>query len=219
MAQKINLLAIETSTSRASVALSVAGKRFVLDETGTHQHAKVLLLMIEQLLSTAGIDFKALDGIVFGEGPGSFTGVRVACSVAKGLAYAYNLPVFPVSGLQAIASEVRQFKQPALVMLDARMHQVYWAFEPQLDCIAKVSSPENVCIPENTPVVLAGVGFKPYVAALPEVVRQAIISQHDIFPEASVMIDLVQAGGIASVTAEKAVPSYVREQVTGDGRG
>jgi tRNA threonylcarbamoyladenosine biosynthesis protein TsaB len=221
----MNLLAIETSTSRASVALRVQGKLFTREETGTRKHAKVLLLMIDELLAVANIDFKVLDGIVFGEGPGSFTGVRMACSVAKGLAYAHNLPVFPVGGLHAIAFEARQFKKPVLVMLDARMHQVYWAFQPESGHIAKVSAPENVSISlnsnlnSNTQVILAGVGFEPYFDALPDVVRQAIVSKHEMFPEASAMIDLVETGAITSVTAEQAMPSYVREQVTGGGGG
>jgi tRNA threonylcarbamoyladenosine biosynthesis protein TsaB len=217
MAKKVNLLAIETSTSRASLALRVKDKLFVLEETGTNQHARVLLLMVEQLLTAAKIDLKALDGIVFGEGPGSFTGVRMACSVAKGLAYAYNLPLFPVSGLHAIAWFARQFKKPILAMLDARMQQVYWAFQPELGGVAQVSSPENVHITTDTQIILAGVGFKPYVNALPEALRTMIASQHDIFPEASVMIELVQAGVIESVTVAQAMPTYVREQVTGGG--
>jgi tRNA threonylcarbamoyladenosine biosynthesis protein TsaB len=221
----VNLLAIETSTSRASVALRVQGQLLTREETGTRQHAKVLLLIIHDLLAEANIDFKALDGIVFGEGPGSFTGVRMACSVAKGLAYAHQLPVFPVGSLHAIAYEARQFKKPVLTLLDARMHQVYWAFQPQNGHEAQVNAPEEVMLNSQadlnrTPdMILAGVGFEPYIHALPSPVREAILSQHEIFPEASAMIDLVEAGGVQSVTAEQARPSYVREQVTGGGGG
>jgi tRNA threonylcarbamoyladenosine biosynthesis protein TsaB len=215
----MNLLAIETSTSRASVALSFQGKVFVEEEVNMREHARVLLLMIDKLLSLARIGFSALDGIVFGEGPGSFTGIRIACSVAKGLAYAHNLPIFPVSGLYAIAFDVRQFKLPVLAMLDARMHQVYWAFQPELGGHAAVSSPEDVQVPLEEQMILAGAGLTPYVDALPKAIRRVIVSQHEVFPRASVMIEMVEAGGIESVTAEKAMPAYVRNQVTGGVRG
>jgi tRNA threonylcarbamoyladenosine biosynthesis protein TsaB len=215
----VNLLAIETSTSRASVALSFEGEVFVSEETGTPKHAGVLLLMIDALLKRAKIDFKVLDGVVFGEGPGSFTGVRLACSVAKGFAYAYNLPLFPVSALYAIAFQMREEKEAVLAMLDARMHQVYFAFQPDKGGKAFVSSPEAIQVQVENPFVLAGVGFKPYVNEMPEKLRALILQQHEIFPEASAMIALVESGVIQSVTATEALPMYVREQVTGGQHG
>jgi tRNA threonylcarbamoyladenosine biosynthesis protein TsaB len=214
MAKEMNLLAIETSTSHASVALSVQGRLFVLEEASIRQHARVLLLMIDKLLLSAGVDFQAIDGIVFGEGPGSFTGVRIACSVAKGLAYAHDLPLFPVGGLQAIAYAARQFERPVLVMLDARMNQVYWAFQPEQGGVAQVSSPEDVSLPADTQkITVAGVAFQPYLDALPASVYQIIEAEHEIFPRADMMIDMVQSGKIQAVTAEQAMPVYVREQV------
>ncbi len=215
----MNLLAIETSTSRASVALSVQGKVFVEEEVSMREHARVLLLMIDKLLLAAGIGFSEVEGIVFGEGPGSFTGIRIACSVAKGLAYAHDLPVFPVSGLHAIAFAVREFKMPVLAMLDARMHQVYWALQPDLGGLAAVSSPEAVDVAFDGQMILAGAGLTPYVEVLPEKLKDAIVSQHEMFPKASVMIALVQAGGIEPVSAENAMPVYIRNQVTGGVHG
>ncbi|MDF1646392.1 MAG: tRNA (adenosine(37)-N6)-threonylcarbamoyltransferase complex dimerization subunit type 1 TsaB [Legionellaceae bacterium] len=215
MAGKMNLLAIETSTSRASVALSFQGELFVEEEVSIRQHARVLLTMIDTLLASAGIDFQAIDGIVFGEGPGSFTGVRVACSVAKALAYAHDLPLFPVNGLYAIAYGQRQSQRPVLAVIDARMNQLYWAFDPKVGESAKVSSPKEIHIPEDVQVVLAGVAFKPYMDTLPLHVSQALVSQQEVFPEASAMTQIVQAGEIAPVSAEAAKPLYVRDQVTG----
>ena len=215
----MNLLAIETSTSRASVALSFQGNVFVEEEVNLREHARVLLLMIDKLLSAAGISFSEVDGIVFGEGPGSFTGIRIACSVAKGVAYAHDLPLFPVSGLHAIAWRVRQSKLPVLAMLDARMNQVYWTFQPELGGDATVSSPEDVDVPFDGQMILAGAGLTPYVDALPKKVRAAIVSQHEVFPEASLMIEIVETGVIDSMTAEKAMPVYIRNQVTGGVRG
>lgn len=212
----MNLLAIETSTTRASIALRVEGRVFTCEETTTHEHARVLLVMIEQLLLEAGVGFDAIDGIVLGAGPGSFTGVRIAVSIAKGLAYAHDLPLFPVNGLHCIAFDAaRRFKRPVLAMIDARMHQVYWAYQPDSGACAVVSAPGAVQLPVDAGVVLAGVAFAPYVQALSHAVQEAIVLQHTLFPEAAVMIEMVDADIIPRVTAENALPLYVREQVTG----
>ncbi len=213
----MNLLAIDTSTSRASLALRFQGKLFTSEEMSTRQHARVLLVMIEALLAEADACFGALDGIVFGEGPGSFTGIRIACSVAKGLAYAHDLPLFPVGGLHAIVHAVRQFEKPVLAMLDARMNQLYWAFGPSMNVV--VSPPCDVHVPEATEILLAGVGFEPYLNQLPEILREAVVSQHNVHPDASTMIEMVELGGIKAVSAEKAMPVYVRDQVTGGVHG
>ncbi len=218
----MNLLAIETSTSRASLALSVQGELFTAEENTTHQHGQVILEKVRQLMVDAAIDFKALDGIVFGEGPGSFTGVRMACSLAKGFAYAYNLPLFPVSGLHAIAFAVRHLNTPVLALLDARMQQVYWAFEPGKGGPAHVSSPENISIDLVTDkkkmlgqFVVAGVGFEPYVSRMPKALQESIDSTHDVWPKAEDMIALVKAGKIRSVSQALALPMYVRNKVVG----
>ncbi|MDF1677204.1 MAG: tRNA (adenosine(37)-N6)-threonylcarbamoyltransferase complex dimerization subunit type 1 TsaB [Legionellaceae bacterium] len=213
----MNLLAIDTSTSRASLALRFQGQLLTSEEVSTRQHARVLLVMIEALLAEAGAGFDALDGIVFGEGPGSFTGIRIACSVAKGLAYAHDLPLFPVGGLQAIAYDVRRFEKPVLAVLDARMNQLYWSFGADTKVV--VSAPCDVHVPKRAEIILAGTGFEPYLNQLPEVLREAIVSQHNVFPDASTMIEIVELGGVEAVSAEKAMPVYVRDQVTGGVHG
>ncbi len=220
MAQRMNLLALETSTSHAFVALCVDGVMFQEEEENLNAHARVLLSMVERVLANAGVSLPALDGIVFGEGPGSFTGLRIAVSIAKGLAYAHDLPLYPVSGLKAIAAGAKALdavralpeNTPVLAMMDARMDQVYWAFDASS---AKVSAAETVDTPEGVAFVLAGVAFEPYVERLPKPVRDAMLSAYTCFPRADVMIRLVQAGGIDSVTADNAMPVYVRQQVTG----
>lgn len=212
----MNLLAIETSTSRASVALQVENQLFLKEEANTKQHAPVLLGMIHDLLSNADVTLQAIDGIVFGQGPGSFTGVRIACSVAKGLAYAHDLPLFPVGGLQAISFEVySKFKMPVLAIIDARMNQIYWSFDAMEETEIYVSAPEKVNIPRNTPIVLAGVGTNTYAQALPKHVFQAITYQVEIFPDAGQMIAIAETGKIQMISAKEAVPMYVRNQVTG----
>ena len=212
----MNLLAIDTSTSHASVALEFEGAMFIEEAFEIREHARVLLSMVERVLSSAGTALKHVDGIVFGEGPGSFTGLRIACSVAKGLAYAHDLPLYPVGSLLAIAFEARHANTSILAMLDARMNQVYWMFDPESsEHTACVSAAEDVHVPLNTRLCLAGVGYEPYLDLLPSQVREAIIDVREIFPRADTMIRVVQAGGISAVTADLAMPAYVRQQVTG----
>jgi len=222
----MNLLAIDTSTSRASVALQFNGNRLFEEACEMRAHARVLLPMIEGMLLSADVALKDLDGIVFGEGPGSFTGLRIACSVAKGLAYAHDLPLYPVGSLRAIAAEARHQidmktlppNTHVLAMLDARMHQVYWMFDPESNQHAAcVSSVEDVCVPDNTPLCLVGVGYETYLEMLPSHIREARVCTQEIFPRADAMIRVVESGSIQSVTADVAMPAYVRQQVTGGG--
>jgi len=214
----MNLLAIDTSTSHASVALEFNGAMFIEEAFEIREHARVLLSMVERVLSSAGTELKYLDGIVFGEGPGSFTGLRIACSVAKGLAYADDLPLYPVGSLLAIAAQAEDLQSNArlLAMMDARMNQVYWMFDPesseQLPC---VSAAKDVCVPANTPIYLVGTGYEAYLELLPSEIRDAIVCTREIFPRADAMIRVVRTGTIPSVTADAAMPAYVRQHVTG----
>ena len=166
-----NLLAFDTSTSRMSVALTMQGVLYTASECQVQEHARALLPMIEQLMRVANTHFSALHGIVFGQGPGSFTGLRIACSVAKGLAYAHDLPVYPVSSLAAIAYDVYQHEHQVanttvLAMMDARMHQVYWAMYDKLDEVmpAQVSKASDVIIEPGRSCVVAGVGLEDYIS-------------------------------------------------------
>ncbi len=218
----MKLLAIDTSTERATVALSLGDVFYCDAQDGLRKHAQLLLPMVEGLLAKSGTSLNQLDGIVFGRGPGSFTGLRIACSVAKALAYAHDLPVFPVSSLAAIADEVYYTEMafpPAspphtqvLAMLDARMQQVYWA------CFARdnfspdehVSAPEDVISPA-TPVIVAGVGLDSYAAQFPSAIAAPSVKQRVVYPEARAMIRLVRRGHITAVSAADALPVYVRE--------
>lgn len=124
----MRLLALDTATEACSVALldgdAVIGREAEL----ARGHAETLLEMIEQLMAEAGLTFARLDGLAASIGPGSFTGVRVCVSVAQGLALGADLPVVPVTTLEALAAQVIGGAQPrALACLDARMGEVYWA--------------------------------------------------------------------------------------------
>lgn len=220
------LLAIDTSTDKASIALLVDGLSLSEEQDSQKTHAQMLLPMIDRLLAKADQRLSQLDGIVFGCGPGSFTGLRIACSIAKGLAYSQDLPLFPVSSLAAIAWAARQELQDSktriLSVLDARMNEMYWSFFPELSYQAEeqVNKPEDIFIPQDEPIVLAGVGIETYWARVPEAIQSVVKQKLNLFPKASAMIDMVNALEIPAIPAEQAQPVYVRNQVTqGDSRG
>ncbi len=214
----MNLLAIDTSTDIASVAISSKGKIYKAEQGGLQKHAEYLLPLIESLLLNANLSLEKLDAIVFGSGPGSFTGLRIACSVAKGIGFAKDLPLFPVSSLQAIASEAYLNEKRdvnILAMIDARMNQVYWGcYNRELDIVEEqVSSISDITINIEKPLILAGVGFEAYEALLPKEIQAKIIHKCQIYPKAEAMIRLVEAQKIKSVSAADALPIYVRNQV------
>ncbi len=218
----MNLLAIDTSTELLTVAVASHGDVFSDEQGSMRQHAQFLLPMIERLLAVAGLAFRQLDGIVFGRGPGSFTGLRIACSVAKGLAYAHDLPLFPVSSLAAIAHEVYQTESKhmsehhVLAMIDARMHQVYWGCfsGATYDAEEHVSAATDIQLTSATPLILAGVGCELYALQLPEGIQTQIVKQCVVFPKAVSMIHLVRSAQVKAVSAAEALPVYVRNQVT-----
>ncbi|KTD23602.1 glycoprotease (O-sialoglycoprotein endopeptidase) [Legionella lansingensis] len=222
----MNLLAIDTSTEYISVGLSVGGKLKNSELRGQRQHAQVILPMIEQLLAEGGLQLSQLDAIVYGRGPGSFTGLRIACSVAKGLAYAHDLPLFPVSSLAAIAEEAFYHTEDdassVLAMIDARMNQVYWAcLAPhQYEVQESVDAVANITVSPVSPLILAGVGFEPYFDQLSPVIQERIIKKCLIYPQAQAMIRIALSGKIQAISAAKASPVYIRNQVTqGEPRG
>ena len=215
----MNILAIDTSTELATVAVAVNEEILSEEQGSMRQHAQFLLPMIKRLLATSGLTFNQLDGIVFGRGPGSFTGLRIACSVAKGLAYASDLPLYPVSCLAAIADEVYQTAAAdakVLAMVDARMHQVYWGcftgttFEVQ----EQVSSAADISLESVSSLILAGVGYEAYEQQFSTELREQIVKRYSVFPKATAMVRLVQKGHIKAVSAAEALPIYVRNQVT-----
>jgi tRNA threonylcarbamoyladenosine biosynthesis protein TsaB len=121
----VRILALDTSTEYCSVAL-LHEDEVLFDETrAVQQHSELLLPMIDRLLGNAGIRLEDIDGIAFGAGPGSFTGLRIACAVAQGLAFGAGKPLVPVSTLLALAAA--SGKARVVAALDARIKEVYVA--------------------------------------------------------------------------------------------
>ena len=117
------ILAIETSTELASVALLRAGKVTTRESRGAQTHSMTVLGLVQELITEAGITLSACDAIAFGSGPGSFTGARTACGLAQGLAFGAQLPVIPIVTLLAIAEAARNqvLAQHVIAVLDARI--------------------------------------------------------------------------------------------------
>ncbi|UCE90616.1 MAG: tRNA (adenosine(37)-N6)-threonylcarbamoyltransferase complex dimerization subunit type 1 TsaB, partial [Pseudomonadota bacterium] len=124
----MKLLAIETATEACSVALAVDGDVRDRFEIAPRGHAGLVLPMAKALLAEAGLGLRELDALVFGRGPGAFTGLRIAAGVVQGLAYGAELPVVPVSSLATLAQGVsaQTGASDVLAVFDARMGEVYW---------------------------------------------------------------------------------------------
>ena len=214
------LLAIESSTDLASVALYVAdpdgrraGRLLSREVSGVQSHSQTLLPMVQMLLAEAGITLAQCEAIAFGAGPGSFTGVRTACGIAQGLAYGSGRPVVAVDTLAAAAQACRDATGAAdvVAVLDARMGEVYWGqyrWEstgdgPQWRALtpAQVSAPEAVVV--SGPATVCGNGL-----ALSGVLNACM-------PHALAVATLAQtmlAQGLA-VAARDARPVYLRNEV------
>lgn len=224
----MNLLALETATDACSVAIQ-------LKSTGgfhqhmiiaPQQHAYQLLSMIEQLLTLTGLSRTQLDGIAFGCGPGSFTGVRIAASVTQGIALALDLPVVAISTLAILAQGCyRQTQAQSIwVALDARMEEVYWGNYQIQQGLAILKGDEQVCPPSAVPIQSGqpggyawGNGWERYSEALVARTGQPVlpVAPFSCYPEAQDMIPLAQAAfhqGLA-VPAELALPVYIRDRV------
>ena len=123
------ILSIETATTNCSVSISKDGKTIVLkeDNNKNYSHAESLHVFIDSVLKTSNINPKALDAVAVSKGPGSYTGLRIGVSAAKGLCFALNKPLISVSTLHALAHQVKNPDGVIVSMLDARRMEVYSA--------------------------------------------------------------------------------------------
>lgn len=219
----MKFLALDTADKRCSTALLVDGRLLGHDLQAERVHAELLLPMIESLLAEAGFSLSALDGLAFGRGPGAFTGLRVAASVAQGLAYGADIPVVPVSNLSALAASAHRQHgaRRILAALDARMHEVYWAaFEAKEDEIKALtnetlSPPEALAAPCDGGWFGAGSGWAAYPQALKGQISELEGVDAGCHGTAGDIARLgykrLLAGG--AVPPEQALPVYLRDNV------
>jgi tRNA threonylcarbamoyladenosine biosynthesis protein TsaB len=224
----MRILALDTATRACSTALLTADGAFTREVLTERGHAGHILAMIDALLAEAAVALECVDVLAFGCGPGSFTGVRLAASVAQGLAFAARLPVVPVSDLRAVAQRALDLDTGlahVLVCNDARMQEVYWAcFDRDTIGLAAAHGAEHVgaiggiALPASWAGAIggAGRGFQVY----PELacslrVRLAAV-QDELLPRALEIARLAQPEAAAGRTcrAEEAIPVYLRDDVT-----
>lgn len=227
----MNYLAIDASTEACSVALQFNGKITSEFEICPQSHSLLLLPMVDRLLKAADCQLSQLDGLIYGQGPGSFTGVRIGIGVAQGLAFSAELPVVGVSTLQNMAQLAYQKYQQTKVIatIDARMSEVYNGyFELDESGIMQAVLAETVLPPENLAEHLnnfteqaygVGTGWDAYPEALSPLKQNQAGSETSpeiLFPhaEATLLIgEQLFAAGLG-VTAEHAQPVYVRDTVS-----
>jgi tRNA threonylcarbamoyladenosine biosynthesis protein TsaB len=234
-------LAFDTSTDVLSLGVARGDHVWTQSLPGGAQASSGLIPAVLAMLAEAEMPLASLDAIVFGRGPGSFTGLRTACAVAQGLAFGADVPVLPVDTLLAVAEEARwlglqagaaEFKTESpnsltvLALLDARMDEVYsaaytWQRWPEQHhgpwreaSPLQVSAPEKVSVPPMGPALcLAGNAFAAYGERLPAALAHA--PRCEALPTASALLRLAPAlwaQGLA-VPAEQAMPLYIRDKV------
>src|SRR6185503_17754556 len=177
----VNLLAFETSSTLGSVTLETAAGLTVRELGIPREQTERLLSVTDELLVAAGIELRSLDGIAFGRGPGSFTGLRVSVAVAQGFGLASGVPLLPVSSLLCLAERAWQEArcERALVCVDAHMGEVYWAHaalrgdEVEIVGDERLGAPGDVAPPEASPWCAVGNGFAAYAESLAGVARAA----------------------------------------------
>ena len=219
------ILAIDTATEACSAALSYRGKVYSLFEVCPQQHSQKILVFVDKLLSDAQLNISDLDAIAFGNGPGSFTGVRIATSTVQGLAYAHDLPVIPISTMAAMAYENyhRNRISDSLVMIDARMNEVYHgAYHCAQNGLVKTITAEAVSAPESLLTArkhysenqLVGTGIQAYQALF--LSKDLPIPPNILYPNAQYMLPIANfefnQSNYKDVNAIS--PSYVRDTVT-----
>lgn len=216
----MRILALDTSTEYLSLALDLDGEIICRETHAGIRHSELILPMLDVLLVEAGVSMASLDGIAFGQGPGTFTGIRIACGVAQGLAFGADLPVVGVATLLALAESVAQDR--VIACLDARMGEVYHAaYRREMDDWRVIHAP-GLYAPSDAPAVDGddwvgvGNGFR---------VSQGVLHQHfagqltqvydDRFPHAREIARLgsLQISQGRGVPAWEAAPLYIRDKV------
>ncbi len=215
----MRILAIETSTEYCSVALWQDGVVSERSEKVGQKHSEVLMAMVDAVLKDAGCKIKEMDGIAFGKGPGSFTGVRIACGVAQGLAFGVDVNVVGVCTLQALAEAAG--KDKVIAALDARMGELYLAAYQKQDDVWQTVVEPCLCKAEDSPVIAGegwfgcGSGF-----AVSELLQQRYAAQMtgvdaQAVPLAAAVVRLaaIEFEQGNAVDAALALPLYLRDKV------
>lgn len=212
----MNLLAFDTSTDTLFIAIQRGDQLWQHQAAGGANSSATLIPSIQQGLQALELQYSDLTAIVFGRGPGSFTGLRTSCAIAQGLAMGAALPLLPVDTLLAVAEEARHQHDTTEVMavLDARMSEVYHAGYAYHDGVWTETHALGLCAPQhlNVEAGLTVVGNAQPV--YPELLAPASVHAHAL-PTATALLRLAPryiADG-RLVDASYALPLYIRDKV------
>jgi len=213
------ILALETSTELGSCALWRDG--LVAERTCPpgKSHSETLLPLVRELLAEAGVKVGQLDAIAFGVGPGAFTGLRVACGAAQGLAVASNRPLIPVTSLETMAAQAGG--ERVLALLDARMGEVYSGSYQLIDGgyvlrgEIRVSAPDAVVLPAESGWAACGNAIAAYPVLAERLSVASIAVQADVLPTATTVVRLAapRAARGEGIDVALAAPLYIRDKV------
>jgi tRNA threonylcarbamoyladenosine biosynthesis protein TsaB len=222
----VKLLALDTSSLACSVALQVGESVVWRHEEQAREHTRLLVPMIEEVLAEAGLAAADLDGVVLGNGPGSFIGMRIATSVAQGLAHGAGIRIVPVSSMLAVAAEVIETEgaRAVAVCQDAHMDEVYLGlYAAASDGLAKAVADERLhdrsviteLELEPARFTAAGFGWQRYPQLLetnrPFVATVSAVSH----PSARYLLatGLAMAESGQAVDPQDVAPAYLRQTV------
>ncbi len=225
MSRPAVVLALETSSEVCSAALAVGDARHLRRRVAPREHTRYVLGQIDELFQEVGRTAQDLNAVAFGQGPGSFTGVRIATALAQGLAVAHAVPLLPVSSLAAMAwaAWTEASHSQVLVVTDARLSQVYWGFyQAGADGLATLQ-PEALASPEDLQAKLKylpegwqGVGSGWSLPAMQPMCEMSVaVPDSEMRPEAAAVLDLalrdMRHGKFADY--DEAQPIYLRHPV------
>jgi tRNA threonylcarbamoyladenosine biosynthesis protein TsaB len=222
----MKLLALDTSSPACSVALQAGDALVWRHEEQAREHTRLLVPMIREVLEEAGVAVSELTGVVLGNGPGSFIGMRIATSVAQGLAHAAGIRIVPVSSMLAIAAEVMENADAKAVAVcqDAHMDEVYLGLYtagsgglPELVGAERLHDQSVISELELEPArfTAAGFGWQRYPRLL-EANRPFLASVSAVsHPSARYL--LASGGALAvsgaAIDPQDVVPAYLRQTV------
>jgi len=212
------VLALDTAAAVCSVALRIGDTVFQRERVAGTTHSEHILGQVDSVLAEAGCTLADCDAIAFGAGPGSFTGLRIACAVAQGLAWSIERPVVPVGNLQAQAAAAGHAGERVLAACDARLSEIYWAVYDVERSGTRVHQHAGPALAPAAQIGALCTRFQPQVLALDEAVAlpaelPARIARGPVLAAtiASLAVQALCDG--AAVPASLATPLYVRDRV------
>ncbi len=215
--QQMNCIVLDTATEWVALGVYAHGQLWQADAHIKQGHAEYTLPQLRQLLEQANLTLAEIDLIVVGNGPGAFTGLRIGCGLAQGLAFAHHLPLMPVSTLAAVAASTEA--DYPLVAMDARMGEIYFAayqagawqqpiVSPQL------TTPEHIAALPTQAWTGCGTAWSVYTEALQQAVQDSPLTISPVsVPSSAGLLRLALSGQFSTVSAEQLSLLYLRDKV------